>query len=253
MIFSHAKAIVTGGASGLGAACVSALANAGAQAVIFDRDVERGAALAAENGANVAFQDVDVTNENSVSAGLDTAVAQMGGINVCINCAGIANGIKTLGKNGPFPLADFQRVIDINLVGSFNVLRLACVRMAENTPNDDGERGVIINTASAAAFDGQKGQAAYAASKAGVAGVTLPIARDLAYNGIRICTIAPGLFMTPMMASLGSEMAEALARDVTFPKRLGDPSEFAHLVRTIIENAYLNGTTIRLDGAIRLR
>jgi len=252
MDISTVRVIVTGGASGLGEACVRGFAEHGARVAIFDRDADRGAALAGEIGGSVGFHAVDVTDESSVQAAIQSATEDMGGVSALINCAGIANGIKTLGRDGPFPLADFSHVVDINLIGTFNVLRLVAVEMAKNQPNEDGERGVIVNTASAAAFDGQKGQAAYSASKSGVAGMTLPIARDLAYNGIRICTIAPGLFLTPMFDTLGPEIAEALAKDVPFPKRLGRPSEFAHLARFIVENPYMNGETIRLDGAVRL-
>lgn len=250
MHIQSARAIVTGGASGLGAATARALRDGGAQVTIFDRDTERGGALAAEIGATYAT--VDVTDEASVTAGIAAARAAMGGINVLVNCAGIAIGEKTLGREGPHDLARYRKVIDVNLVGTFNCIRLVAAEMAGNDPVD-GERGAIVNTASIAAFDGQKGQAAYAASKAAVAGMTLPIARDLAQNGIRINTIAPGLFLTPMLLGLPEEARVQLAADVTFPKRLGDPAEYARLARFMVECGYLNGETVRIDGALRMR
>lgn len=250
MDIASAQVIVTGGASGLGAATARYLAGAGAQVTIFDRDTDKGEAMARETGGTFAI--VDVTSEDSVAAGIAQAVAAMGGITAAINCAGIVTGAKTVGSKGPFPLAAFQRTIDINLVGAFNVARLAAVEMAKNTPNADGERGVIVNTASIAAFDGQKGQAAYSASKAGVAGLSLPMARDMGSLGIRVNAIAPGLFLTPMLESLGEEMMGELASDVIFPRRLGNPEEFARLARFMIEMPYLNGETVRLDGALRL-
>jgi NAD(P)-dependent dehydrogenase (short-subunit alcohol dehydrogenase family) len=250
MHIQSVKAIITGGASGLGAATARALREGGAQVTILDRDAERGAALAAEIGATYAT--VDVTDEASVLAGIGAAKAAMGGINVLVNCAGIAIGEKTLGREGPHDLARYRKVIDVNLVGTFNCIRLAAAEMAGNELVD-GERGAIVNTASIAAFDGQKGQAAYAASKAAVAGMTLPIARDLAQNGIRINTIAPGLFLTPMLLGLPEEARAQLAADVTFPKRLGDPAEYARLARFMVECGYLNGETVRIDGALRMR
>ena len=250
MQMSSAKAIVTGAASGLGAATARGFREAGAQVTIFDRDAERGQALAAEIGAT--YVTVDVTDEASVAAGVAAAKAAMGGVNVLVNCAGIAIGEKTVGKEGPHDLARYRKVIDVNLVGTFNCIRLAAAEMAGNDLVD-GERGAIVNTASIAAFDGQKGQAAYAASKAGVAGMTLPIARDLAQNAIRINTIAPGLFLTPMLMGLPEEARTQLAADVPFPRRLGDPAEYARLVRFMVECGYLNGETIRIDGALRMR
>ena len=244
------KAIITGGASGLGAATARAFRAAGAQVALLDRDADRGAALAAEIGA--AFFAVDVTDEASVVTALAGARAAMGGLNVAINCAGIATGERTVGREGPHRLDSFRRTIDINLVGTFNVARLAAAAMAENPP-EDGERGVIVNTASIAAFDGQKGQAAYAASKAGIAGMTLPMARDLAAQAIRICAIAPGIMETPMLMGLPQEVQDGLAAEVTFPKRLGRPAEYAALARFIVECGYLNGEVIRLDGALRMR
>ncbi|MBT8455381.1 MAG: SDR family NAD(P)-dependent oxidoreductase [Rhodobacteraceae bacterium] len=250
MKLSETAAIVTGGASGLGAATARFLTAAGAQVMLFDRDAAGGAALAGEIGAG--FVPVDVTDEGSVIAGVQAARASMGKITALVNCAGIATGEKTVGREGPHGLDSFKRTIDINLVGSFNCLRLAAAEMAQNAPNDDGERGVVVNTASVAAFEGQKGQTAYAASKAGIAGLSLPAARDLASQGIRVNAIAPGLFLTPMLEGLGEEIIAGLSADVVFPKRLGRPAEFAALAAHLIENAYLNGTTIRLDGGLRM-
>ena len=243
--------IVTGAASGLGAATARAFAEAGAAVTILDRDAKQGQALADELGAG--FAGVDVTDEASVRAGLEVARGHMGRVNALVNCAGIAFAIKTLGRDGPHPLDTFRRAVDVNLVGTFNCIRLASEMMAGNVPNDEGERGVIVNTASIAAFDGQKGQAAYAASKAGVVGMALPVARDLAQHGIRINTIAPGLFLTPMLMGLPEEAREQLAADVTFPKRLGRPEEYARLARFMVEASYLNGECVRLDGALRMR
>ncbi|WP_372603861.1 SDR family NAD(P)-dependent oxidoreductase [Actibacterium sp.] len=251
MQLSSAKAIVTGAASGLGEATARAFRAAGAQVTILDRDVARGTAVAAEIGAG--FQEVDVTDDASARAAVSAASAAMGGITVCVNCAGIATGEKTVGRDGPHDLAAFRRTIDINLIGSFNILRLAAAEMAKNDPDAGNERGVIINTASVAAFDGQKGQAAYAGSKAGIAGMSLPIARDLANLGIRCMAIAPGIFMTPMLVGLGEEIMNGLAADVTCPKRLGDPAEYAALAGFIVGCGYLNGETIRLDGALRMQ
>ncbi|MBY6200431.1 SDR family oxidoreductase [Maritalea mobilis] len=251
MELSTVKAIVTGGARGLGGATVRHLAEQGAKVAIFDIGGDAGAALA-EEMPGVSFHEVDVTSEEAVTKGIAAAKEAMGGLNAVVNCAGIVTGAKTVGKSGPFDLSAFQRTIDINLVGSFNVARLAAAEMAGNAPNEDGERGVIVNTASIAAFEGQKGQAAYTASKAGIAGMTLPIARDLASLGIRCNAIAPGLFLTPMLESLGEEMMAELARDVVFPKRLGKPEEFARLAAFLIASPYLNGETIRIDGGLRL-
>ncbi|WP_380052546.1 SDR family NAD(P)-dependent oxidoreductase [Falsihalocynthiibacter sp. SS001] len=250
MDITQTKAIVTGGASGLGEGCARLLAANGAQVTIFDRDAEKAASVAKDIGGYAA--QVNVTDEEQVSSALKQAQSDMGGITACVNCAGIVTGASTLGRSGPFPLADFQRTIDINLVGSFNVARLASQIMAENEPNQDGERGVIVNTASVAAFDGQKGQAAYAASKAGIAGMSLPMARDLARTGIRVMAIAPGIFMTPMLESLGQEIIDGLATDVLHPKRLGTTQEFARLVEFIISHPYLNAEVIRLDGGLRM-
>lgn len=240
MNIKDAKAVITGGASGLRAATARLFRAAGAQLTILDR--EDATTVASEIGARC--REVDVTDEAQVAAVLDDAADNMGGLNVAINCAGIATAEKTLGRDGPHRLASFRRTVDVNLVGSFNVARLAAARM------DHG--GLIINTASVAAFDGQKGQAAYAASKAGITGLSLPMARDLARQGIRVMAIAPGIFRTPMLEGLGEDVMAELARDVVFPARLGDPAEYAALARFIVECEYLNGTTIRLDGALRM-
>lgn len=244
--------IVTGGASGLGAACVNRFVADGAKAAIFDLDNDKGEQLAEELGESVIYCSTDVVSESSVEAAIDQTTAVFGGIHIAINCAGVATPAKVLSKKGPMPLDLFQRVVDINLVGTLNVTRLTAAKMVLNEPNADGEKGVVINTASAAAFDGQIGQAAYSASKSGVAGMTLPIAREFAEYGIRIMTIAPGLFKTPMLMSLPEKIQEALGQMVPFPKRLGEPEEFARLARDIVENAMMNGETIRLDGAIRM-
>ncbi|MES0860991.1 3-hydroxyacyl-CoA dehydrogenase [Ruegeria sp. SCPT10] len=251
MNLSNTAAIVTGGASGLGEATARHFADQGAQVTILDRDQDRGVQVAREIGGH--FAQTDVTEESSVSAAIATAMEKMGRINAAVNCAGIAYGIKTVGRDGPHPLDAFQRTIDINLVGTFNVSRLAAAEMAKNEPEPDGARGVIINTASIAAFDGQKGQAAYAASKGGVVGMTLPMARDLASSGIRVMAIAPGIFMTPMLAGLPEEVQQQLAADVPNPARLGDPKEYARLAGFIVEMGYLNGEVIRIDGALRMR
>ncbi len=246
MKISGHSAIVTGGASGLGAATAEAIAAAGGKVALFDMNVEKGEALAARLGG--VFCSVNVTDESSVAAGLDKAVAAVGVPRILINCAGVAIGEKTVGKNGPF-----SRVIGINLIGTFNCIRLVAAKMETLDPLGDGERGVIINTASVAAFDGQIGQAAYSASKAGVVGMTLPIARDLMNSGIRCNTIAPGIFWTPMMAGMDQKLQDALAAMVPFPKRLGKPEEYASLALEIIRNVMMNGETIRLDGAIRMQ
>ncbi|WP_136649517.1 SDR family oxidoreductase [Paracoccus aeridis] len=247
MDLTTTRAIVTGGASGLGAATAQHFRDIGAQVTILDRD-PAGEAFADSIGAG--FAQTDVTDEGSVAAAVARAVDQMGGIDACVNCAGIAIGEKTVGRDGPHKLDTFRRVIDINLVGSFNVLRLAAAEMARNGRE---ENGVIVNTASVAAFDGQAGQAAYGASKAGIAGMTLPIARDLARSGIRVCAIAPGIFGTPMLRGLPQDVQDSLAAEVTFPKRLGQPEEYARLAAFIVSCGYLNGETIRLDGALRMR
>ena len=247
MKLAETCAVVTGGASGLGAATAVLLVQQGAQVTILDRD-PRGRDFAGSIGAH--FAETDVTDEASVASAIAAAMAAMGRITACVNCAGIVTGEKTVGRDGPHKLDSFARTIAINLIGSFNVLRLAAAEMAQNP---GAEKGVIINTASVAAYDGQAGQAAYAASKAGIAGMTLPIARDLARSGIRVMAIAPGIFGTPMLRSLPQEVQDSLAAEVTFPKRLGEPEEFARLVGTIIESGYLNGEVIRIDGALRMR
>jgi NAD(P)-dependent dehydrogenase (short-subunit alcohol dehydrogenase family) len=244
--------VITGGASGLGAATVRMLADGGGRVVVADLKEDEGRALAAEVGANVRFVRTDVTDEADAKAAVAAAVEGFGGLRGLVNCAGIVHGEKVLGKAGPHALATFARAVNINLVGSFNLTRLAADAMAKAAPNAGGERGVIIYTASVAAFDGQIGQAAYAASKAGLVGMTLPIARELARSGIRVMTIAPGIFHTPMMESLTPEVQDALGKMVPFPPRLGRPEEFASLVREIIGNPMLNGEVIRLDGAIRM-
>lgn len=252
MDLKDVKAVVTGGASGLGEACVRMLAAAGAKAAIFDMAVERGEKLAAELGENVIFVNTDVTNDEGVQASVARAVEAFGAINGAINCAGVGAASKVFSKKGPYPLKAFNWVVQINLIGTFNVIRLAVGHMVKNPPNAEGERGVIVNTASAAAFDGQIGQAAYSASKAGVVGMTLPIARECADYGIRVATIAPGLFNTPMLAQLPQEIRDALGQSVPFPKRLGNPVEYAMLARHIFENPMINGEVIRLDGALRM-
>ena len=244
--------LVTGGASGLGAATVRTLVARGARAVIVDKDGERAGALAAELGSAAVAAVADVTDPDSVAAAVAKA-SELGTLRVAVSCAGVGWAARTLDKTGkPHDLELFRTIIGINLIGTFNVLRLAAAAMAQNVPSATGERGVIVNTASAAAFDGQIGQAAYAASKAGVAGLTLPVARDLAPAGIRVVTIAPGIFDTPMLGALPADKRAALAADVVFPKRLGDPAEYGALVAAIVDNGYLNGETIRLDGSLRM-
>jgi NAD(P)-dependent dehydrogenase (short-subunit alcohol dehydrogenase family) len=244
--------LVTGGGSGLGAATVRRLAASGANVVILDVNREQGAQLAKHIGANAMFAAVDVTDEAQVTTAVADGRRRFGALHGAINCAGIAPAERVLGKNGPHQLESFSRTIQINLIGTFNVIRLSAQAMAENAPNADGERGIIINTASIAAFEGQIGQAAYSASKAGVAGMTLPIARELARFGVRVMTIAPGLFETPMMAGLSQEVKASLGTQVPFPPRLGRPEEYAALVEHIIQNPMLNGDVIRLDGALRM-
>jgi 3-hydroxyacyl-CoA dehydrogenase / 3-hydroxy-2-methylbutyryl-CoA dehydrogenase len=245
-------ALVTGGASGLGEATVRRLVGAGAHAVILDRPGSAGDDVARALGERAAFAPADVTSPDEVAAAVALAVERFGTIHVAVNCAGVGAAMRTVTKQGPMPLEIFAKVIAVNLTGTFNVLRLAAAQMARNTPNEEGERGVIVNTASAAAFDGQIGQAAYSASKGGVVAMTLSIARDLASLGIRVMTIAPGTFDTPMLAMLPDDQRQALAAQIPFPPRLGRPGEFAALACHIVENAMLNAETIRLDGALRM-
>ena len=244
--------IVTGGASGLGAASATMLAENGANVVIADLQVEKGQAHAAKLGKNVRFVKCDVTSEEDGKAVVATALKEFGGLQGLVNCAGIAIGEKTVGKNGPHSLASFTKVVTINLIGSFNMIRLASDAMIKGTPNAGGERGVIVSTASVAAYDGQIGQVAYSASKGGIVGMTLPIARDLARDGIRVMTIAPGIFMTPLLEGLPKEVQDSLGKQVPFPSRLGRADEYAALVRHVCENEMLNGEVIRIDGAIRM-
>ncbi|MDP1605956.1 MAG: SDR family NAD(P)-dependent oxidoreductase [Rhodocyclaceae bacterium] len=245
--------IVTGGASGLGAGTARLLAERGGKVVLADLNKADGAALAAELGAGARFVETNVADEASAAACVAAALAAFGAVHGLVSCAGIVIGEKTVGKEGPHALSSFKRVIDINLVGTFNMIRLAADAMCRNAPNVAGERGVIVSTASVAAFDGQLGQAAYAASKGGIVGMTLPIARDLSRNGIRVMTIAPGIFETPMLLGMPPEVQEALGKMVPFPARLGKPAEYAALALHIFENTMLNGEVIRLDGAIRMQ
>ncbi len=245
--------IVTGGSSGLGAATVAMVVAAGGNAIIADVNKAQGEALAAKLGKQARYVECDVTREDHGKAVVAAALKEFGGLQALVNCAGIAIGEKTIGKEGPHSLEKFARVININLIGSFNMIRLAADAMSKLQPNAAGERGVIVNTASVAAFDGQIGQAAYSASKGGIVGMTLPIARDLSRSGIRVITIAPGIFETPMLMSLPQEVQDALGKTVPFPPRLGRPAEYAQLVRQIVENEMLNGEVIRLDGAIRMQ
>ncbi|HSV98106.1 MAG TPA: SDR family NAD(P)-dependent oxidoreductase [Spirochaetota bacterium] len=252
MKINEVVAVVTGGASGLGEAVVREITGRGGRAAILDIADETGASLEAELGASAVYCRADVASEADVMKAIDQAIAKFGKVNVAVNSAGISSPARTAGKKGPMDLAIFERIIRVNLVGTFNVIRLAAAKMLANEADAGGERGVIINTASVAAFDGQIGQAAYAASKAGVVGLTLPVARDLADSGIRAVTIAPGIFDTPMMASFPEEVRASLGASVPFPRRMGRPDEFAAMVIHVIENSMLNGETIRLDGAIRM-
>ena len=244
--------IVTGGASGLGAATAEMLVAAGARVMLVDMNAEAVAAQAGKLGSQARSAVADISQADAAQAAVEATVAAFGEVNGLVNCAGIVRGEKILGKNGPHALESFSQVINVNLVGSFNMLRLAAAAIAETTADADGERGVIINTASVAAFDGQIGQAAYAASKGAIASLTLPAARELARFGIRVMTIAPGIFETPMMAGMTPEVRDSLAAGVPFPPRLGKPAEYASLVRHILENSMLNGEVIRLDGALRM-
>lgn len=252
MNINNSTFIVTGGSSGLGAATVEMVLANGGNAVIADLNRAAGEALAAKLGKQARFLEVDVTREDHAKSAVELAREAFGGLHGLVNCAGIGTGEKTIGKEGPHALAAFARVININLIGTFNMIRLAADAMSRQTPNDAGERGVIVNTASVAAFDGQIGQAAYSASKAGIVGMTLPIARDLARSGIRVVTIAPGIFETPMLAGLPKDAQDSLGKQVPFPSRLGRPAEYAQMVKAIVEIEMLNAETIRLDGAIRM-
>jgi len=245
-------AVVTGGASGLGEATVRNYVEGGGRVSILDLQEEKGQALASELGDSAIFCTANVTDEQSVQSAIDKTVGAFGAVHIAVNCAGVGDAAKVLGKDGPMPMDRFNRVIEINLIGTMNVIRLAAEKMVANSPNEEGEKGVVINTASAAAFDGQIGQASYSASKAALVGMTLPIAREFADYGLRIVTIAPGLFETPLLMALPEKVKDALGKMVPFPNRLGKPSEFALLARQIVENPMLNGETIRLDGAIRM-
>jgi NAD(P)-dependent dehydrogenase (short-subunit alcohol dehydrogenase family) len=244
--------LITGGGSGLGAATARVLAEAGGSVVLADVNAEAGERTAAAIGERARFAQADVTDEASVQAAVQLALDQLGGLHGAVNCAGVVGAARVLGKEGPMPLEQFARVVQVNLLGSFNVVRLAAAAMQRNAPGESGERGVIVNTASVAAFDGQIGQAAYAASKGGVVGMTLPIARELARFGIRVMAIAPGVFDTPMLAGMPEAVRASLGAQTPFPARLGRPEEYGALVRHIVENQMLNGEVIRLDGAIRM-
>jgi len=252
MDIKDSVAIVTGGASGLGEATTLRLIAGGGKVAIFDVDEARGQALAAEYPGQAIFAKVDVADEASAMAGVAATVQAFGGVQVCVNCAGVGAAARIVGRNGPMPLKDFERIIRINLTGTFNISRLAAAEMLKGEPRGaDGERGVIVNTSSLAGFEGQMGQVAYAASKAGVIGMMLPMVRDLAQFGVRVCTIAPGLFATPLMNGAPEELKAKLVASLEFPKRMGMPSEFAALAGHIIENPYLNGEVIRLDAGTR--
>lgn len=253
MDLTNKVALITGGASGLGLATAGTLIESGAKVMILDLNEDNAKASAESFGENACYVVANVTEEESVQKAIEETLNKFNGLHIVVNCAGIGSASKTVGKNGAHPLDYFKTVVDINLNGTFNVLRLAAVEMGNNEPSKDGECGVIINTASVAAFDGQVGQAAYSASKGGVVGMTLPIARDLARMGIRINTIAPGIFDTPLMGMAPDSIRNPLIEMTQFPKRLGLPSEYASLVKHIVENAFLNGETIRLDGAIRMQ
>ena len=252
MEIANGTFLITGGGSGLGAATARLLAESGARVLVADVDEEVGENTASGIGDEARSIYADVTDEESVQNALDAALDAFGSLSGVVNCAGVGSAERVLGRNGPHPMDAFVRTVQINLIGTFNVVRLAAAVMAQNEPTTDGERGVIVNTASVAAFDGQIGQVAYSASKAGVAGMTLPVARELAQHGIRVMTIAPGIFDTPMLAALPEEARESLSKQVPFPPRLGRPGEYAALVKHIIENEMLNGEIIRLDGSMRM-
>lgn len=252
MKLNQVRAVITGGASGLGNAVAQRLVSAGAQVTLIDVNENAGQAAAKALGASARFQAVNVTNEDAVTAAVNKAQSDMGGLNLAVNCAGIGAPRRIVNKEGPIPGDVFRKVIEVNLVGTLLVSKAAAAAMQTNAPNEEGERGVIVMTASVAAFDGQIGQVAYSASKGGIVGMTLPMARDLSSSGIRVMTIAPGIFKTPMMAALPEEAQDSLGKQVPFPPRLGKPEEYAALVAHICENTMLNGETIRLDGAIRM-
>ena len=253
MKISDARAVVTGGASGLGHAVARHIAAAGGRVCLLDVQEGPGQAAAAALGANASFAKCDVTSETEVNTAMETAAKNLGGINLLVNCAGVIGAGRVLGRNGPMAGDFFARVVHINLIGTFLCDKAAASHMQSNTPNADGERGVIVHTSSVAAFEGQIGQAAYSATKAAVAGMTLPIAREFAQFGIRVCSLAPGIFATPMLGAMPQDVQDSLGKQVPFPARLGKPEEFATLVQTIFEVPYLNGETIRLDGAIRMQ
>jgi NAD(P)-dependent dehydrogenase (short-subunit alcohol dehydrogenase family) len=253
MDLSTAKAIVTGGASGLGLATAQAIVDAGGSVALFDVNSEQGEAAAASLGDHATFIKTDVANEDAVRDSVQAANEVMGGITFTVNCAGIATAGRTLGREGPWPTEKFNQVIQVNLVGSYNVTKEAAVFMQQNEPNENGERGVVISTASIAAFEGQIGQAAYSASKGGIVGMMLPLAREFAQFGIRVNTIAPGIFKTPMMAGMPEEVQDSLGKQVPFPPRLGAPEEYADTAAFIYGNPMVNGETIRVDGAIRMQ
>lgn len=253
MDLTIAKAVISGGASGLGLATAERIIAAGGQAVLLDVNEDQGAAKARELGERAQFVRTDVSSEASVRAAIAAAKAFMGSISLAVNCAGVATAGRTLGRDGPWPAENFNRVIQINLVGSYNVTKEAAAIMQLNAPNDEGERGVVISTASVAAFEGQIGQAAYSASKGGVVGMMLPLAREFAQFGIRVNTIAPGIFMTPMLAGMPDDVQASLGKQIPFPPRLGRPAEYADTVAFIYGNPVVNGETIRIDGAIRMQ
>lgn len=253
MKMQDVKALITGGASGLGAGTAAQFIDKGARVVILDRDADKGSRLVEELGESALFVQADVSSEPDIQAAMEFTTAEFGGLNVLVNCAGIGVAIRTASSRGPHPLEQFETVIRVNLIGTFNCIRLAATVMAGNQANASGERGVIINSASVAAYEGQIGQVAYSASKGGIVGLTLPVARDLARYGIRVCTIAPGIFDTPLLGSLPDEIRASLGAQAPFPQRLGQPAEYAQLAQQIVENEMLNGETIRLDGALRMQ
>jgi NAD(P)-dependent dehydrogenase (short-subunit alcohol dehydrogenase family) len=253
MQLNQVHAVITGGASGLGLAVAGHLLAAGGRVTLFDVNEEKGAAAATGLGAGAWFQRVDVSNETTVTEAIQAAAQAMGGLNVAINCAGILGAGRVLGKEGPMPLSQFETTVRVNLIGSFNIAKSAANLMQHNAPGEDGERGVIINTASIAAFEGQIGQCAYSASKGGVVSMTLPMAREFARIGVRVATVAPGVFHTPMVDGMPQAVYDSLCAQVPYPSRLGKPEEFAQTVAFVIGNRYVNGSTIRVDGAIRLQ